>query len=424
MTVLSVRDLGKSYRSYSSEWKRIANWFGISGKGATEHWVLRHINFDVQPGEAIGIVGQNGAGKSTLLKMITGVLQPSEGSVHVHGRIAAILELGMGFNPDLTGRQNVIHAACLMGYNQSQIEEALPSIEAFAEIGDYFDAALRTYSSGMQMRVAFSVATAFRPDILIVDEALTVGDAYFQVKCIYKIKEYLKAGTTLFLVSHDTGSIKTLCQRALLIDGGRILSDDDALSVIKLHQSLMIKKENDNNYIAAPTETETNQTDKPVSEDRLALKKDILISEDAIDAVNLRFLDQNNVPISHIVSGGMLKVEISVKFKKSFNDPHVGFGIRDKNGLTIYETNTYCLHKNTGTVDSGQTLTVTFYFNCDLGQGNFSFVIGVANEGINGCTFKDHLYFDHDFKVLKVLKADGDVWAGYFNLAPQVIIDR
>ena len=180
MSLLCVQDLGKAFRAYRSEWQRFARWFGIPAKPSEEHWVLRHVNFDIQPGEAIGIIGHNGAGKSTLLKMITGTLQATEGYMQVNGRIAAILELGMGFNHELTGRQNVFHAAGLMGFSVEQIQQTIPDIEAFAEIGEYFDEPVRTYSSGMQMRVAFSVATAFRPEILIIDEILAVGDISFQ----------------------------------------------------------------------------------------------------------------------------------------------------------------------------------------------------------------------------------------------------
>ena len=167
--VLRVDALGKAFRQYRSEWQRVISWFGVSVRPAAEDWVLRGVSFSVAPGEAVGIVGQNGAGKSTLLKLITGTLRPSEGGVQVNGRISAILELGMGFNPEFTGRQNAYHATGLMGFSREAIEKAMPEIEAFAEIGKYFDQPLRTYSSGMQMRVAFSVATAFRPEILIID---------------------------------------------------------------------------------------------------------------------------------------------------------------------------------------------------------------------------------------------------------------
>ena len=190
--VLEVNNIGKVFKNYGSEWHRVLSWFGFNFRAVEEHTILDHINFSISAGEAIGIVGQNGAGKSTLLKIITGTLRPSSGKVVIHGRISAILELGMGFHPDLTGRQNVYHAAGLMGFTHDQIDAVMDQIEEFVEIGDYFDQPVRTYSSGMQMRVAFGVATAYRPEILIVDEALSVGDAYFQHKSFDRIREFQK----------------------------------------------------------------------------------------------------------------------------------------------------------------------------------------------------------------------------------------
>ena len=240
MTLLRVTNLGKAYRGYRSEWQRIARWFYLPVRPSEEHWVLKGISFSIERGEAVGIVGQNGAGKSTLLKMITGTLQPTQGSVQVGGRIAAILELGMGFNPELTGRQNVYHAGGLMGFGRQQIDSVIGEIEAFAEIGTYFDEPVRTYSSGMQVRVAFSVATAFRPDILIVDEALSVGDARFQHKCMQRIRRYQQEGMSLLLVSHAPDTIRMFCQRGIYIKDGAIEKIGDAASVMDYYQAAMV----------------------------------------------------------------------------------------------------------------------------------------------------------------------------------------
>ena len=219
---LTIRDLGKAFRSYQSEWQRVLSWLGVSVKPANEHWVLRDVSFSVSSGEAIGIVGQNGAGKSTLLKLIAGTMVPTKGTIDVNGRTAAILELGMGFNPELTGRQNALHTGGLMGFDRRALKQIMPEIEAFADIGEYFDFPLRTYSSGMQVRVAFAVATAFRPEILIVDEALAVGDAAFQRKCFQRIEAFRAEGTTLLFVSHDTETVKKLCSHALFIKNGHL----------------------------------------------------------------------------------------------------------------------------------------------------------------------------------------------------------
>ena len=211
-----VSDLGKAYKSYPSQWSRLAEWINPSGKPRHRlHWVLKDINFHLRAGEAVGIVGANGAGKSTLLKLLTGTTRPTTGQISVNGRVAALLELGMGFHPDFTGRQNAMMGGQLLGLSVEEILRLMPSIEAFAEIGEYIDQPVRTYSSGMQMRLAFSVATARRPDVLIVDEALSVGDSYFQHKSFERIREFRRAGNTLMIVSRfrQSAIARYFCRR-------------------------------------------------------------------------------------------------------------------------------------------------------------------------------------------------------------------
>ncbi|MBK8538333.1 MAG: ABC transporter ATP-binding protein [Candidatus Competibacteraceae bacterium] len=226
MSQIRVNNLGKAYKRYPNRWSRLLEWFAPGDRPRHQaHWVMRGVSFSVTPGEAVGIIGNNGAGKSTLLKIITGTTQASEGSVEVSGRIAALLELGMGFHPDFSGRQNVFMAGQLLGHSVATLHQHFAEIEAFAEIGDYIDQPVRTYSSGMQVRLAFSVATAIRPDILIVDEALSVGDAYFQHKSFARIRQFRDQGTTLLFVSHSPGAVKTLCNRVILLDQGIMARD-------------------------------------------------------------------------------------------------------------------------------------------------------------------------------------------------------
>ena len=210
MAALVLSNVGKAYRRYAHPRDRLLELLAPRRPRHECIWVLRNDDITVQSGESLAIIGQNGAGKSTLLKLITGVTKPTEGAIHRDGRIGAILELGIGFHPEFSGRQNILIAGQLMGLDVDEISSAMPAIAEFAEIGSYFDQPLRTYSSGMQLRLAFSVATAIRPDVLILDEALAIGDAYFQHKCAARIRAFRREGTTLLFVSHDPTAVRSL----------------------------------------------------------------------------------------------------------------------------------------------------------------------------------------------------------------------
>ncbi|MFT3791167.1 MAG: ABC transporter ATP-binding protein [Rudaea sp.] len=244
MGTIRVEGLGKYYKRYTSRWSRLAEWLDPQGAARHEkHWVLREVDFDIRKGESIGIIGHNGAGKSTLLKLITGTTQPSAGRIEVGGRISALLELGMGFHSQFTGRQNCYMSGQLLGYSNEEIAARMGEIEAFAEIGDYIDQPARTYSSGMQVRLAFSVATCMRPDVLIVDEALSVGDAYFQHKSFDRIRQFREQGTTLLFVSHSASAIKNLCDRALLLDRGSVVRDGAPDDVLDYYNAIIARRE-------------------------------------------------------------------------------------------------------------------------------------------------------------------------------------
>ncbi len=291
--------------------------------------MLKHINFAIEPGEAIGIIGQNGAGKSTLLKMITGTLQPTQGRVQVNGRIAAILELGMGFNPELSGRQNVYHAAGLMGFDVQQINDVIGDIEAFAEIGEYFDEAVRTYSSGMQMRVAFAVATAFRPEILIVDEALSVGDSYFQHKSFERIREFQRLGTSLLIVSHDRGAIQSLCSRALLLENGSIIKDGPPEQVMDYYNALIAEKENSTVQVKQLADG-TVQTQSGSGEATIG---------------TVALYDMQGTPVEFVAVGDKVTLSVQVEVHAPIPELVVGYVIKDRLGQHVFGTNTHHLGK-------------------------------------------------------------------------------
>ncbi len=234
--VLIVENVFKKYYSYRSEMRRVLSWFNLVKKSKEGQEVLKGVTFSIAPGECVGVVGSNGAGKSSLLKIIAGTLYQTSGDVILNGTVSAILELGMGFHPELSGRQNAINTIKLMGYSIDSDEIDILSIENFSDIGEYFNLPVRSYSSGMQVRLAFAVATEFRPDVLIVDEALSVGDISFQEKCFERIKSYQDKGMAMLFVSHDINAIKKFCSKAIFIKYGELVSFGPAKEVCDLYE--------------------------------------------------------------------------------------------------------------------------------------------------------------------------------------------
>jgi lipopolysaccharide transport system ATP-binding protein len=355
---LQVSGLGKSYRAWGGELRRLASWFLPRVKPVSEHWVLRDISFSVAPGETVGIIGHNGAGKSTLLKLITGTTQPTEGGVRRSGSVAAILELGMGFNPDLSGRENVLHAAGLMGYNHAEIAGAMSAIEAFAEIGAYFDQPTRTYSSGMQMRVAFSVATAFRPDLLIIDEALSVGDSYFQHKSFERIRQFRADGVAILFVSHGMGDVRTLCDRVLLLDRGRLLMDGPPDQVVDYYNAMIAEKEN----AALPIEQQRARDGW--------LRTRSGSGQARVHSLRLLDMQGNELAVAQV--GQTLQLRLEASIHAPIARLVLGYMIRDKLGHVVWGSNTWHTQQIEHALGPGETVVYTLPFTCTLGPGSYS----------------------------------------------------
>jgi lipopolysaccharide transport system ATP-binding protein len=405
VTLLSVRNVGKSFRKYKSDWHRFANWFGLKIKPVDENWVLRHINFDIHAGEALGIIGQNGAGKSTLLKMLTGTLQATEGKILINGRIAAILELGMGFNPDLTGRQNIFNSAGLMGFSAEQIAKAMPDIEAFAEIGAYFDQPVRVYSSGMQMRIAFAVATAWRPEILIIDEALAVGDSYFQHKSFARIREFRELGTTLLIVSHDRNAIQTLCSRAILLESGSIIKDGNPEEVFDFYNALIAEK-GDSTVKVTELEDGKAQTSSGTGEAK-------------IEQVTL--YNSKGEVADTIAVGEEVELEIKVKVYQEIETLVLGFGIKDRLGQVMYGTNTWHTKQVIDNPKQGYNYLFTIAFPANLGVGGYSVQIALVDKDT-------HMTANYEWRdlalVFNVINVDKIHFEGCLWNDPKISIEQ
>ena len=324
-------------------------------------WVLQDLNFKVNPGEAVGIIGINGAGKSTLLKMITGTTQPTTGSVNITGRVAALLELGMGFHPDFTGRQNAYMAGQLLGMSVEEIASLMSEIEAFAEIGDYIDQPVRVYSSGMQMRVAFSVATARRPDVLIVDEALSVGDAYFQHKSFDRIREFRKQGTTLLIVSHDKGAIQSICDRAILLDAGRLAKQGEPEAVMDYYNAMIAQKEN-SKIEQIVLDTGKVQTISGTGEAEI---------ESAV------ILNGNGEPVEVVNVGENITLKVTARANANLPELVLGYLIKDRLGQPIFGTNTHHLGLPLKQIELGERITYQFSFPANMGEGSYSVTLAL-----------------------------------------------
>jgi lipopolysaccharide transport system ATP-binding protein len=406
MGSIVVSNLGKAYKQYPNRWARLGEWL-IPGSPSRHqlHWVLKDINFAVQPGEAVGIVGMNGAGKSTLLKIITGTTQPTAGGIQIDGRVAALLELGMGFHPEFTGRQNVMMAGQLLGYTPGEIAQLLPAIEEFAEIGDYIDQPVRIYSSGMQMRLAFSVATAKRPDVLIVDEALSVGDAYFQHKSFERIKQLNQAGTTLLIVSHDKAAILSVCDRAILLKHGAVAMEGEPESVMDFYNASLADHQN-----------------QSVRQEVVASGKTRTISgtgEAEVAKVELCNADEEPIELVHVGQEVSLRVEIDIK--APINRLVFGYAIKDRLGQVIYGTNTEFTEQPLLDLKAGDHYEICICFSANLGPGNYSIQTALVSS-------ESHLLNNYEWRdlacIFSVINKDKAKFAGCAWIHPEVSIKK
>ncbi|CNH84338.1 lipopolysaccharide transport system ATP-binding protein [Yersinia bercovieri] len=373
---VSVKNLGKAYKQYPTKLSRLKEWI-LAKKYHSLKWVLRDINFNINPGDSVGIIGINGAGKSTLLKLITGTATPTEGDVTIRGRVAALLELGMGFHPDFTGRQNVFMSGQLLGLSVPELEKLMPEIIKFSEIGDYIDQPVRVYSSGMQVRLAFSVATAVRPDVLIIDEALSVGDAYFQHKSFERIKEFKKQGTTLLIVSHDKQAIQNICDKVILISNGQKIMEGEPEAVLDYYNALL----SDNSGKVNASQNISNGNIQTISGNGDAT------------FVHVNITDVNGKPIEVITVGQRVTLKIELAVNRDLKDLCVGYLIKNRLGEEIFGTNTYYHSKVIDKVMAGETIHYKFTFDANIGEGNYSVSVA-AHMGHN------HLSKNYEWKDL------------------------
>jgi lipopolysaccharide transport system ATP-binding protein len=422
MIVASILDVGKVYKSYSSEWHRFARWFGLRiGPPVEENWVLSGVNFQINQGEAIGIIGKNGAGKSTLLKILAGVLEPSSGSIEINGKISAILELGLGFNDELTGLQNVRFSLEQMGL--VRVSETIRRIEEFADIGEHFYKPVRTYSSGMRARVSFSLSAIIKPDILIADEVLAVGDIFFQQKCIERMKELKQNGTSIIYVSHDINSVHEICDKALVLDKHKQIFLGSTQEASEIYHALNTEIENDQ-QVKDSKQVGKNENQPTLSRDHKSVSKSAENLKNSLlnYVVSACFVGENGEEIIDLQEMECYGLKIICQNLNGYKDPHIGFRIQNYIGTVVYETNTYCQKFfPSEQIEDGQVTLIFTIPRLSLAEGEYSLSIGIDDEGYGQELFKNTISPPATLFTFYVRRQlNSKRWVGIANLDVQV----
>ena len=366
--MIFLEGVGKCFPLYKRPVDRLLEWCGVA-QTSRPFWALRNITLAVQPGKTTGLVGVNGSGKSTLLKLMTGTLLPTTGTLKVEGRVAALLELGTGFHPEFTGRQNIWINGQFLGMTPQEIAERQDSIIAFSELGEFIDQPIRTYSSGMIVRLGFSIAAAVNPDVLIIDEALSVGDAHFSQKCLRRIREFKESGATILFVSHDPNAVTTLCDEAVLLHEGQILEVGKPRDVLERYGVILAAQSTENKAMAF----QRNSVKSPDSEATKSGTFEALITR-------VRTLDERGEETQIFFTGGQLRVELEVLFLSTVESPTIGILIRDAFGTDLFGTNTKLKEMELGTVTEGTVMQLEISVPVQLGEGKYTITAAVHRD--------------------------------------------
>ncbi|MDY7539942.1 ABC transporter ATP-binding protein [Undibacterium sp. RTI2.1] len=379
--MISAKGIGKAYSLSGSPFSKFLDQLRLS-KAESRFWALRALDLTITKGEVVGVIGQNGSGKSTLLQIICGTLTPSCGQIEVNGRLAALLELGAGFNPEFTGWENARLNAALYGLSLQEIENKLPAIEAFADIGEFIDKPVKTYSSGMFVRLAFAVIANIDADILIIDEALAVGDVFFTQKCMRFLKEFSEQGTILF-VSHDSASVVSLCNRAILLEHGQVLANGDPKTVTEYYLKNQYEKRQDK---------VSNANDFLISKYQEAATNTLTASEHdfgvgGVIILSCILVNDENLPVLQINGETSVQLDICVEANRLIEHPLVGFSVKDRLGQVLFGGNSEQFNMKLPVIKAGQKLVTSFYFRIPgLTLGDYMISVA-AGEG----SARDHV---------------------------------
>jgi len=404
--VISVQNVSKVYHLYHHPFHRVLSALGVSRSRKAEFWALRDINLRVERGEVFALLGPNGSGKSTLLQIISGILQPTTGRILCSGRVAALLELGAGFNPEFSGRENVYLNGEIMGLSREQLDEAFPRIEAFAEIGQFIDRPVKEYSSGMYVRLAFSTAIHVDPEVLIVDEALAVGDAIFASRCVQKFEELRRKNVTVLLVSHDLGLIKRLADRAAFMLEGKVVMQGTPKDAVNQYVGFVLDRES----AGKPPSSVLGEESIPVGS--VSNKTSFRHGDGASRVTDVRILNSSGEVCHAFRPGDSILLRIRAAFLRPVTNPVVGILIRNRIGMDIFGTNTRLERVEMGDFEPGDEIEIEFELDCLLSRQEYTLTVAV--QYWNGLS-QDWLDDVLDFRV-----EDTKDVAGVLNLNTRV----
>jgi len=417
---IKVKNLTKIYHLYDKPQDRLKEALNPFNKSYHhDFFAMDGVSFEIKKGETVGIIGKNGAGKSTLLKMITGVLTPTSGTIETTGTISSLLELGAGFNPDMTGMENIYLNGTLMGFSKEEMATRVEAILEFADIGEFIHQPVKMYSSGMFARLAFSVSIAVEPDILIVDEALSVGDMAFQMKCFKKFQDFQAQGRTILFVTHGLDTVIRYCNRGIVIDNGKMVFDNSPKMAVDAFKKIL-----SGNFYEAEKSEEVVTTD--ILDEQVYLKEffDRHIELDTYGngkatIIDYGILDQNNKPSAILDYNSEFKIVIKVKFFEDTEDPIFAFTLKDSKGLEITGTNSMMKNSLQGTYEKGQTVTVTFSQKANLQLGKYALSLGCVSINETGVEVFSRIYDAILFEVIGSAQM-----VGFFDLQSEIDIQR